>query len=101
MDGAVVCESWEHFEQTISSFMEANAHLRSMKHPILVSTPLFRGQACASWPLATTLDRMTGSDYSLRDYHRVIRGVLPAVVSITDKSWDVPLDFCTSSNPVP
>ena len=92
-------KTWEEFEETVSKFVMENNELRQSKDTH-VSTPLFRGQACASWRLETTLDRMTGSEYALEDYHQVIRNVRPAVVSITGQSWEVPEYKAPSLNPV-
>jgi len=98
----VSLKNWEEFEEAVSGlFLEVDELGRS-KHPLKVSDPLFRGQACASWKLETTLDRMTSSQYAMAEYHRVIRGVRPAIVSITGAPWEIPDTFYTQGgNPVP
>ena len=50
-------DSWDSFEETISSFFEKWNRLKKRKYPRRVSTPLFRGHSNASWKLRTTLDR--------------------------------------------
>lgn len=94
-------KSWEKFEEAVSLFMLQIEGLR--RSTILpVSVPLFRGHACASWRLETTLDRLTASENDKDDYHRVIQGVRPAIVTITGKSWDIPDDSSTEGiGPVP
>lgn len=86
-------KSWEEFEGAISSFLTRVEDLRKLKQPRHVSTPLFRGQARASWNLETTLDRMVKRDFSVGEYYRTLQAVLPAVVSITGKEWEIPTPF--------
>ena len=76
-------KNWEEFEAAISALFLEVEELERAKYPLKVSDPLFRGHACASWKLETTMDRMISSEYAMAEYYRVIRGVRPAIVSIT------------------
>ena len=85
--------SWEEFEATISTFLAKWQKLKQEKPSGHVSTPLFRGHADASWKLETTLERFRGRTFSGTEYHRIIRKVRPAVVSLTEKPWKIPIRF--------
>jgi len=89
----VELKSWEEFENALSSFYNDVEALKVKRKPIMVSIPLFRGHVDASWKLETTLDRVTKSDYLMKEYHNLIRAVRPAVISITGKSRDLPDSF--------
>lgn len=92
--------SWEEFEQALDSFFESQDQLKKAKAPLYVSTPVFRGQANATWDLEDTLIRATKSDCSVPDYFRIMQAVRPAVISITEKEWELPDHFdLTSDDP--
>jgi hypothetical protein len=82
--------SWESFEKSVSSLFSEWKKLKTEKHPLHVSTPLFRGHSNASWKLETTLERFIDRPIEAGDYCRTIRSVRPAVVSITGKEWNIP-----------
>ncbi len=84
---------WEDFEERISSLFIEKEKLKTLKEPLYVSTPLFRGQANASWELETTLDRVATRDFGVEEYFKALRAVRPAVNSITGKEWDIPIQF--------
>jgi hypothetical protein len=94
-------DCWEKFEETISSFFINWKNLKISKSPLYVSTPIFRGHVDASWKLETTLERITTREFDAEDYYTTIRGVRPAVVSITGKSWDIPENFDSGKLPPP
>src|SRR5438876_2258021 len=54
-----------------------------------VSDPLFRGHADSSWPLVTTLERFSAKPWSVNAYDRLLRSVLPAVISLTSRDWEL------------
>jgi len=83
-------ESWESFEKEVSKFFDAVQKIKTEKHPFIVSTPIFRGHANASWKLQTTLERFTERTFGVEDYYWTMQSVRPAVVSITEKNWDLP-----------
>lgn len=83
-------DSWDTFEKSLSSFFDEWNKRKKEKQPIYISTPLFRGQSNSSWKLDTTLERFTNRTFDEHDYYRTIRGVKPAVVSLTQKEWDLP-----------
>ena len=92
-------ESWESFEKEVSKFFDAVQKIKMDMSPHLVSTPIFRGHANASWKLQTTLERFSVSLVDVHDYYRTIRSVRPAVVSITEKNWDIPDMFAIGALP--
>lgn len=83
-------DSWDAFEKSLSSFFAQWNKLKKEGGGGDVSTPLFRGQSDASWKLETTLERFTKQTFNTYDYYKIIRGVKPAVVSITGKGWSLP-----------
>lgn len=82
--------SWEEFEQALDSFFSSQDQLKKSKAPLYVSTPVFRGQADATWDLEDTLIRAIKRDCSVRDYFGIMQAVRPAVISITEKEWELP-----------
>lgn len=83
-------DSWNAFEKYLASFFSQWKKLKREKRPMTVSTPVFRGQSDASWNLETTLERFTNRKFSTFDYYSAIRSVKPAVVSMTEKEWQLP-----------
>lgn len=90
---AIKLKSWEEFEERISTLLTEVEDVKSLKTPLYVSTPLFRGQASAMWNLETTLDRVAKRDFGVEEYYKTIQAVRPAVVSITAREWDIPAQF--------
>ncbi|HSE58959.1 MAG TPA: FRG domain-containing protein, partial [Nitrospiraceae bacterium] len=90
---AVELKCWEEFRENISSLFIELDKLSALRKPLKVSTPLFRGQANASWELETTLDRLSRRDFGVEEYFDTIQAVRPAVISITGKDWDIPDEF--------
>lgn len=85
--------SWEEFEDEITSLFKRLEQLRKTKKPILVSTVVFRGQSDASWSLETTLERFAKRRFGREEYFTAIRAVRPAVISLTGKEWEIPQAF--------
>lgn len=83
-------DSWDDFENSVSSLLDEWNQLKIKKHLGYVRSPLFRGHSDASWKLQTTLERFTNQTYDEFDYYRTIRSVKPAIVSITQKEWPLP-----------
>lgn len=94
-------DSWELFEKRISEFFVEWNDLKKKKQHLYVSTPLFRGHSNASWKLQTTLERFTNRTFDEFAYYQTIRAVKPAVVSLTQKEWDLPEFNQESIIPVP
>src|SRR5262249_45635950 len=92
-------ESWESFEEEVFKFFDVVRTIRTEESPLGVSIPIFRGHANASWKLQTTLERFSVSLVDVHDYHRTIRSVRPAVVSLTEKNWDIPDMFAIGALP--
>jgi hypothetical protein len=84
---------WEEFEKHITSLIMEKDDLKRLRKPLYVSTPLFRGQANASWELETTLDRVVKRDFGKEEYFKTVRSVRSAVISITGKEWELPEEF--------
>lgn len=86
-------QSWEQFETYIADFLIELDNIKRSKAPLYVSTPVYRGQANASWELEDTLNRMTKREFGMEEYFKTIRAVRPGVISITGKEWNLPNDF--------
>ena len=84
----VKLHTWEEFEAKITSLFES-LRMKSAETKTDISRPLFRGHVNASWKLDTTLERYTSRQYSMRDYYHVMRGVRPAVTSLTERDWNL------------
>lgn len=60
----------------------------SRRHPYqVISRPLFRGHADASWDLGTTLERFTQRSYSVSSYNDVLCATACATQSFTGHPW--------------
>jgi hypothetical protein len=86
----VVLKTWEDFEIAVSTTFSEVETLRDTTQPVTVSTPLFRGQSDAGWKLETTLDRAFQEEISVEQYLDIILSVRPAVISLTNRQWDIP-----------
>ena len=84
----VKLHTWEDFEAEITSLLDSVRKKRA-ETKMSVSRPVFRGHVNASWKLDTTLERYTSRQYSMRDYYNLIGGVRPAVVSFTERDWNL------------
>ena len=85
----VSIKDWANFESEASRIIEACATRRDAGEGY-ISDPLFRGQASKSWSLVTTLERFSTKSWSITSYHHLLLSVLPAVASLTSRTW--PLD---------
>lgn len=83
----VELKTFEEFESKATVLLADLEKKRKEKHGYF-SPVLFRGQARASWPLATTLERYSARPYSPEGYHDVMRSVRPAIQSSTGKRWE-------------
>lgn len=83
-------DSWDTFLKSLSLFFAQWSEIKKERHPQYIPTPLFRGQSNACWKLQTTLERYTNLQFADRDYYETVSRVKPAVVSITEKGWDLP-----------
>jgi hypothetical protein len=75
-------ENWEEFE----------ARLRKLRRTVKPGPVglLFRGQADASWPLSTTLERSPGQIERVEKYYAVIREIKPQIETFTNRSFETP-----------
>ncbi|MEQ1802156.1 MAG: FRG domain-containing protein [Gammaproteobacteria bacterium] len=80
-------ESWADFPAALEAERAKVDALR--KDGEYRSQFLFRGQSDARFPLATTLERSVGGDFSIAQYHRVINQIKPEVEAHTGRTWQV------------
>lgn len=87
--------SLHELEKLAGSFDE-NCRAGKPHQYAYVSPVLFRGHACASWSLETTLERFGKRDLSLDDYVRYLSRVKPGIQAYTDRNfsfdWHNPKD---------
>lgn len=83
---------WEEFKEHISCLFPEKGHFRTVENRTYFTT-IFRGQANASWDLETTLDRVFKRDVRIEEYFNTIKDIRPAVISITGKDWNIPVNF--------
>lgn len=83
---------WEEFEEHIDYLFAVKGHFKEVENRTY-GTPIFRGQANASWELESTLDRVFKRDVGIEEYFKTIQNVRPAVISITGKEWNIPDNF--------
>lgn len=81
-------ETWEDFENAIRE-LEAYRLKKIEEHKYGISELLFRGQGDESWGLSTTLERYKSDIVSLRQYHRYLQRIRPAVESYTGRTWEL------------
>ena len=82
----VLIKDWAHFESATSRIVE-DFVARTNSGERYFTDPLFRGQANTSWPLVTTLERFSSKPWSITSYNRLLSSVLPAVTSLTARTW--------------
>ncbi len=85
------CSSWEEFEKKVSTIVPKKRKINGFQ--LKISSPLFRGQESADWKLETTLERFLQKNFKMHDYFNIISAVKPAVKSLTEKSWELPLVY--------
>ncbi len=80
-------DSWEEFLRRVAEFEDPN---RKRWDEVW-----FRGQANATWPLHTTLERRSTKIRAVAEYFRVISEIKPAIESFTDAEFEMPksVDF--------
>jgi hypothetical protein len=88
----VTLKDWETFESEISRIF-GSVESRRAGTKGYVSDPLFRGHADDRWRLLTTLERFSKKPHSIKGYYRILLSVVPAVVSLTGKSWSLSPDL--------
>ena len=77
------CSSWEDFRQA----HDANLGRVKARKDRFSRKLLFRGQANARWPLATTLDRKASHAESVFEYYLLLGTIKSEVESFTNKDW--------------
>lgn len=75
-------DTWEDLEERIRKI---RADLTKSTH--YPPTIIFRGHACSTWGLETTLERYGKGAMSFADYYRIISRVRPAIEALTEKTW--------------
>jgi hypothetical protein len=87
--------NWEAFEKEVASKLGYGTKSPGWRRL------LFRGQACASWKLETTLERYSSKEFTEDEYYKIVLEVKPAAESYTGKRWEL-LNVCpeTDSNPM-
>ncbi|HOE00018.1 MAG TPA: FRG domain-containing protein [Kiritimatiellia bacterium] len=75
-------EAIQHTQNQYGTFKRGDF----VQHP----TILYRGQANAEWTLATTLERISQSQWSLERYARLAYRCAPQIEAMTGRSWDMP-----------
>jgi len=91
--------NWEAFENKVASLYRGLKRRREATR-IGMSPLFFRGQACDSWKLQTTLERYSSKDFTVEEYYQVMLRVLPAVQSYTEKAWGLPYP-CPETESIP
>ncbi len=84
---AINVASFEELEQQISKLKD---YLKSkQRHELMPpAEPLFRGQAEASWPLTTSIERFRPSEITtVEEYNHYLSGIKPAIESFTRQRW--------------
>jgi hypothetical protein len=90
----VELESWHGFAGAIQDLRGryAPTRLPGGKSRLLgkPSDILFRGQADASWPIATTLERRASERISFTQYLEIVSRTIHEIESVTGKRWNLP-----------
>ncbi len=79
-------DCWDHFSTRLAQLKATREEARSSH--LGVSKFLFRGHENADWNLATTLERLTNSDWSFSKYFELISRAKPQIESFTDRHWE-------------
>ena len=85
-----VLESWEELKEELRMIKKEREELARQPESTHVSELLYRGQSDATWPLSTTLERESGEETELLDYHGIISRIKPRIESATGKEWAIP-----------
>lgn len=81
--------SFEEYEVTAYKLLEEIKQRKKNEIGSTYSSLLFRGQACESWKLDTSLDRYISKQVSMEMYHQYLRVALPAFEAYTGKKWNL------------
>jgi len=84
----VQLSSWEDWQSTSTQLIE-EIKIKKAEIGSTYSDLLFRGQACESWKLETTIERYINKDFTIDDYHTYLQLVLPAFSAYTEKMWEL------------
>jgi len=87
MTTTINLQTWEEFETAVARDLRFQW---DWDIEMGVYPRIWRGQADAEWPLATTLERAVGRDLRLRDYLYLMSSVVPEVETFTGKEWAFP-----------
>jgi hypothetical protein len=81
--------TWEEFSPWLDQLESERTRLAGSKQ-LHVSELLFRGQANAKWPLATTLERQYPSALLAKRYYLAASSAKPQIEAHTGLTWDIP-----------
>ena len=85
-----VLDSWEDLKEKLRMIKIEREALAKQPEITHVSKLLYRGQSDEKWPLSTTLERESGEEIGLLDYHGIISRIKPRIESATGKEWAIP-----------
>lgn len=90
----VELKSWTQFAGAIQDLRVRFAPARPLAHKTRVlrkpSDMLFRGQADASWPIETTLERRRSERIAFTHYLEIVSRTIHEIESVTGKHWGLP-----------
>jgi hypothetical protein len=83
--------SWEEFRPLLEEVRATYGEWRLTEEYTDKNRILFRGQACAAWPLRTTLERRApGTEFTVQAYMIRASMCAPQIESVTGRDWGVP-----------
>jgi hypothetical protein len=99
VESVTAATSWGEFESWVQS-LQAERTRRREAREVYVSELIFRGQADASWPLQTTLERTYPDRCGVLDYYTCAFAAKNSIEAHTGKRWDIqsPLDYASEVN---
>jgi hypothetical protein len=83
------CDSWSDFFSKVELLKSKHGNfvLGGKKYPVRI---LYRGQADSSWPLTTTLERMSSNKYkTISDYTRLVCKVAPKAAIMSGRTFEL------------
>lgn len=90
----VKLKEWSEYARAVQDlrvkFAPARPLARELGGKGKPSDMLFRGQANASWPILTTLERRTAERMSVNQYMEIVSRTIHEIESVTGKRWGLP-----------
>lgn len=78
-------DTWEDLEARVRAIRDER-----MRGAHIPPTVIFRGHACSTWGLETTLERYGKGEMLFADYYRLVSKIRPAIETYTEQSWALP-----------